>query len=758
MLSRVVSTLSKTKISMLKLLSVLVALPFMSTWLLVENSLQNLMSWKPAKGNASLSGQFCFISTSPDSFDLRTYIPSSGSVAEVLDNERSAAHDVRRQSWDGVYFRQGERAFVLSAATQRVTSGFMKLPSAMTFFSKYRALIRNEMLSSLKVDKELARLQYVGDIGKFCLLDVSKEGANSVISCDSHPPLEMDSKQLYPRTFRFGSAWTPIVSNRGTVQVRVYCPTISQDKEADNKGGKKRRRAKKKKVLLFILQHPITSLLLVGQVYLSFLYWNYSTPITTVAYIYSLFVQGPHYEIWRAFSSAFSHFALIHLGFNMMTLHSLGTIFENNSLDAPISSMSSIEFLAYNLALVIVTMATLTGFTYLQIQLARRNSHVQRENQLLNTPVIGFSGVLFAWMVVQTLDYTESCPLPSIFPDLCFATHTLPILNIRWNVSPIVSLIFTQVLIRNASFMGHLAGIICGYTFIHIGVIPYKLMVPNVIIPSVVVAHFWFIQGIKPSILGISRNTHDNVGLGDNLNDDVHEYPITSAEDVLLDPLVAIPRRSSEFFIPTADRNLSPTNIRNLQTLRRIQRLLLVSCLFSILFLEYDLVVGQVSVLILLHLSKSCYECYLVHTSNISAVKEQRKQQLSTVLHGFFCVVVIIIVVDSMTMGCWMTSGASLWMTLTFSHKMFFQKFPYFALLVVGRLISSILGLLAGTKVLSDEGLVVRNGLFDNILGFVYRNAHKIAEQALVPDIIPFEGQGFVLGSTRTRTLLNATV
>ena len=89
---------------------------------------------------------------------------------------------------------------------------------------------------------------------------------------------------------------------------------------------------------------------------------------------------------------------------------------------------------------------------------------------------------------------------------------------------------------------------------------------------------------------------------------------------------------------------------------------------------------------------------------------------------------------------------------------MFFQKFPYFALIVIGRLIASILGLLAATKVLSDEGLVVRNGIFDNIFGFVYRNAQRIAEHALVPDLIPFEGQGFVLGSARTRTQLNATV
>jgi membrane associated rhomboid family serine protease len=747
-LTRVVSILSKTKTSILKLLFVLVALPCMMTWLHVENSLQNLISWKPAKGNASLSGQICFISTYPDSFDMRTFIPNRGG-AEVLDSESRSDANVRRQSWDGVYVRQDEHTFVLSANMQRVNSGYMKWPSAMTFFSKYRALIRKEILSRQTVDKELARLQYASDMEKFCLVDIGNEGSNSVISCDSQQDaLKMDSNQLCPRTDHFGSAWTSIVSNRGMVQVRVYCPTISKGHETDNKGGKKSRRARKKKVLLFILQHPITALLLVGQVYLSFLYWNHSTPITTVAYIYSLFVQGPHFEIWRAFSSAFSHFALIHLGFNMMTLHSLGTILENNSLDAPISSLSSIEFLAYNLALVIATIATLTGFTYLQIQLARRNNQAQRENQLLNTPVIGFSGVLFAWMVVQTLDYAESCPLPSIFPDLCFATHTLPILNIRWNVSPMVSLIFTQVLIRNASFMGHLSGIICGYTFIHIGVVPYKLVVPNVLIPCVIVGHFWFIQGIKPSILNTRLNTHDNV-----TDDDVNEYPITSVEDILLNPLVAIPRRSSEISTTaTAERDLSPTNIRNIQTLRRVQRLMLVTCIFSPLFVEYDLVVGQVSVLILFYLSKSCFESYLVHSRNGLAVKEQRKQQLSTVLHGFFCGVVIIIVVDSMTLGCWMTSGASIWMSLTFPHKMFFQRFTYFVLIVIGRLIASMIGLIASAKVLSDEGLVFRNGLFDNIFGFVYRNAQRIAEHALVPDVIPFEGQGFILGSTSTRT------
>jgi hypothetical protein len=78
--------------------------------------------------------QICFISTYPDSFDMRTFIPNRGG-AEVLDSESRSDANVRQQSCDGVYVRQDEHTFVLLANMQRVNSGCMKRPSAMTFFS-----------------------------------------------------------------------------------------------------------------------------------------------------------------------------------------------------------------------------------------------------------------------------------------------------------------------------------------------------------------------------------------------------------------------------------------------------------------------------------------------------------------------------------------------------------------------------------------------------------------------------------------------
>ena len=47
---------------------------------------------------------------------------------------------------------------------------------------------------------------------------------------------------------------------------------------------------------------------------------------SSVAIVYNKMATEGTYELWRAFSGTFAHFEPLHLGFNMMSLYSLGVV------------------------------------------------------------------------------------------------------------------------------------------------------------------------------------------------------------------------------------------------------------------------------------------------------------------------------------------------------------------------------------------------------------------------------------------------
>lgn len=76
---------------------------------------------------------------------------------------------------------------------------------------------------------------------------------------------------------------------------------------------------------------------------------------------------------------------------------------------------------------------------------------------------LGFSCVLFAWMVVFSLLQDKFCPI-FLIPTLCFPTVSPPLLPaLRFNLGPFVLLFATKLIIPQSSLIGHLAGIVLGY-------------------------------------------------------------------------------------------------------------------------------------------------------------------------------------------------------------------------------------------------------------------------------------------------------
>jgi membrane associated rhomboid family serine protease len=218
----------------------------------------------------------------------------------------------------------------------------------------------------------------------------------------------------------------------------------------------------------FIFSKPTTSLLLCLLFALAFLYWNNRVDPSLVSKSYAKIIYEKEY--YRAFSGATAHFDALHLGFNSMALYALGEQLEEHTI-------GSIPFLFYNVSLVPITTVIMMAMTHWQMRRNPGNS-----STLAETSAVGYSGVLFAWMVVASLEQdAPSCPIP-LFPDICFNTYSLfGILKV--NLGPIIQLFIAQLLLKRASFIGHLAGIVAGF-MLHWRLLPLSVVQPATLIPA----------------------------------------------------------------------------------------------------------------------------------------------------------------------------------------------------------------------------------------------------------------------------------
>ncbi|XP_057499775.1 RHOMBOID-like protein 13 [Actinidia eriantha] len=151
---------------------------------------------------------------------------------------------------------------------------------------------------------------------------------------------------------------------------------------------------------------------------------------------YETAIEG-HY--WRIITSAFSHISVLHLVFNMSALWSLGVVERLGYMGL------GIEFyLHYTLVLVVLSGMLVLGAYHVLIQKFKLE-------YFRRVTAVGYSCVVFGWMTILSVKQ------PSTKLEL-FGFLSLPI-----SFAPFESLIFTSIIVPQASFMGHLSGIIVGY-------------------------------------------------------------------------------------------------------------------------------------------------------------------------------------------------------------------------------------------------------------------------------------------------------
>lgn len=140
------------------------------------------------------------------------------------------------------------------------------------------------------------------------------------------------------------------------------------------------------------------------------------------------------HEYYRIISSAFFHGNLMHIGMNMLSFMALGKSLEKcfGTLWITITILWSIV-LTSSIEMLIAFAAYMIG-----------------SEDLMNQHSLGFSAVLFHLLTLES--YRSPDSLQSIFGMMRVSSKYFP-----WAI-----LVVTQILLPQASFLGHLSGIVCG--------------------------------------------------------------------------------------------------------------------------------------------------------------------------------------------------------------------------------------------------------------------------------------------------------
>ena len=192
--------------------------------------------------------------------------------------------------------------------------------------------------------------------------------------------------------------------------------------------------------LKVMMERPGTTLMLCINLYIAWVLYSRPVRPEEVSISYQTFMERGEY--WRAISASLAHYEIMHLLFNMMSLYNLG------DLEIVVGSFA---YLNYTADLIVLTILAAMAMYHLLI-------YYQGQERYRTQSAVGYSCVLFAWMVVAALRMDRYCPIPG-FESLCFNTYRLPLPflgnggTLAFNAAPFVLLFLTSFIMPNASMV-----------------------------------------------------------------------------------------------------------------------------------------------------------------------------------------------------------------------------------------------------------------------------------------------------------------
>eukprot|EP00475_Leptophrys_vorax_P032253 TRINITY_DN4961_c0_g1_i8.p1 TRINITY_DN4961_c0_g1~~TRINITY_DN4961_c0_g1_i8.p1 ORF type:complete len:250 (+),score=49.35 TRINITY_DN4961_c0_g1_i8:755-1504(+) len=140
-------------------------------------------------------------------------------------------------------------------------------------------------------------------------------------------------------------------------------------------------------------------------------------------------------QLWRAITAVYTHANLLHLVFNMMSLWNLNFVETTGG---------SVTYFKYTYFLVVLDELLITSFNWVMV-------HQFEQDRYRTQAAVGYSGVVFGLMSIVS----AAGPLQLISFMGLFSVYSI--------LYPFCSLFLIQLLVPQASFIGHLAGILVGF-------------------------------------------------------------------------------------------------------------------------------------------------------------------------------------------------------------------------------------------------------------------------------------------------------
>ncbi|CAM6053742.1 unnamed protein product, partial [Sphagnum tenellum] len=160
-----------------------------------------------------------------------------------------------------------------------------------------------------------------------------------------------------------------------------------------------------------------------------------------------------HFQVYRPYTSVVFHASILHLVFNMLALVPIGSGLER--------LLGSVRYFH-----VLFLLATSNSLIHVVIAYMAAYNPIHQYSDLLIECSIGFSGVIFAMIVIETR--LSTAQTRSIFG---FFT-----VNAKWY--PWALLILFQLLMPRVSLLGHLSGILSGFAYTY-GLFNWLLLRPE---------------------------------------------------------------------------------------------------------------------------------------------------------------------------------------------------------------------------------------------------------------------------------------
>ncbi|KAL2533439.1 Uncharacterized protein Adt_06790 [Abeliophyllum distichum] len=175
------------------------------------------------------------------------------------------------------------------------------------------------------------------------------------------------------------------------------------------------------------------------------------------------------FQVYRIYTSILFHGSLLHVSFNMMALVPLGSELER--------IMGSIRLLY-----IVILLATSNAILHLLIALLVAYNPFKPYEYLMNECAIGFSGILFSMIVIETsLSGVQSRSVLGLF--------NVPAKLYAW-----ILLVVFQLLMTNVSLLGHLCGILSGFAYTW-GL--FNFVIPGTSFYSVIESSSWLSSCVR---------------------------------------------------------------------------------------------------------------------------------------------------------------------------------------------------------------------------------------------------------------------